>query len=99
MLVTLDPQLTFVSAELTIGESQGAGIAKPKVQGSQYTWNLTLQADQSATLIVMAKADVKSLFYKFTTTEEHQDGVNPANDVTIPMVTQSINYFFPIQNK
>jgi hypothetical protein len=69
------------------------------VQGSQYTWNFTLQADQTATLIVVAMVDVKSLFYKFTTTVEHQDGINPANDVTIPMVTQSKNYFFPILNK
>jgi immune inhibitor A len=94
----LDSRLTIVSADLTINDS-GTKVSQPtKVDGQTLTWQFTLPADQTATIMVVAKINLKQgdATKGITSYVIHSDGININNDVTIPMITpiEGNNEFF-----
>jgi immune inhibitor A len=98
--VTLDPRLTLVSADLSIGVSGMKGPDPTVSAGPAVLWLFDLPADETATITVVAKIKLNpgDPTTDITTTVQHSDGMNAINDVTIPMITEIVkaNIFLPV---
>lgn len=99
--VTLDPNLSLENLFFFIGGISGPIPAKPQMASAKYGWSFVLPPNKSALVQVIAKVNVQEQATSFTTIVDHSDGVNPLNDVSIPLVTLNhavewISHYFPL---